>query len=183
MQRKYLLLFLIILNYSFVLTAKNSLDEIGYASWYGGKFQGRLTANGEVFDTYKFTAAHKTLPFNTIVKVTNISNKKTVIVRINDRGPFIKNRIIDLSKVAAEALDMINSGTAYVKVEIVEQVNEIDKNKSALIQIAAYKNIEYANKQEEAVSYLKSLSRKDDIILTLGAGDVWKVGRELLAEL
>lgn len=87
----------------------------GYASWYGGKFHGRKTANGEIFNTYDFTAAHRSLPFGTKIKVTNTANGRSVIVRINDRGPFVKGRIIDLSQAAAAELDMIRSGTAYVR--------------------------------------------------------------------
>lgn len=90
----------------------------GVASYYGKGFHGRKTANGEVFDMHELTAAHRTLPFNTIVKVTNLTNKKTVKVRINDRGPFVKNRIIDLSYGAAKKIDMIGSGTAKVRLEI-----------------------------------------------------------------
>jgi rare lipoprotein A len=90
-------------------------EETGIASWYGGKFQGRKTANGEIFDTYKLTAAHKTLPFDSLITVRNETNGKEVIVRINDRGPFIEGRIIDLSYEAARQIDMINSGTARVK--------------------------------------------------------------------
>jgi rare lipoprotein A len=86
----------------------------GIASWYGVKFHGRRTSNGEVYDKYKLTAAHKTLPFNTIVEVLNIENHKKVIVRINDRGPFVKNRIIDLSKKAASMLGIEDTGTAPV---------------------------------------------------------------------
>jgi rare lipoprotein A len=93
--------------------------QTGHASWYGGKFQGRLTANGERFDTNKHTAAHRTLPFGTRVRVTNLDNGKSTVVRINDRGPFIQGRIIDLSRAAAEELDMIETGTAPVRIEIV----------------------------------------------------------------
>ena len=95
-------------------------SEEGYASWYGGKFQGRKTANGETFDTNKMTAAHKTLPFNTMVKVTNFSNGKTVIVRINDRGPFIEGRIIDLSRAAAAKIGLAGMGVAHVRVDIIQ---------------------------------------------------------------
>lgn len=95
-------------------------ETSGYASWYGGKFQGRLTANGEIFDTNKFTAAHKTLPFGTMVKVTNISNGKSTVVRINDRGPFVEGRIIDLSHAAAEELNMLTAGVAPVKLEVLK---------------------------------------------------------------
>jgi rare lipoprotein A len=90
----------------------------GPASWYGGKFHGRLTANGERFDKDKLTAAHKTLPFGTKVRVTNSANGKSVVVRINDRGPFVGNRVIDLSQGAAGAVGMINSGVARVTIDV-----------------------------------------------------------------
>lgn len=90
----------------------------GVASWYGPGFHGRTTANGERYDMYGLTAAHKSLAFGTEVKVTNRTNGKSVIVRINDRGPFVGSRIIDLSKSAAEAIDMIGPGTAAVTVQI-----------------------------------------------------------------
>ncbi len=91
--------------------------ERGIASWYGGKFHGRRTANGETYNMYDLTAAHRWLPFGTLVRVTNLRNHKSVVVRINDRGPFVKNRIIDLSYAAARALDMIKTGTAPVELE------------------------------------------------------------------
>ncbi|MBN1647491.1 MAG: septal ring lytic transglycosylase RlpA family protein [Spirochaetales bacterium] len=94
--------------------------ETGFASWYGGKFQGRLTANGEVFDTHKLSAAHKTLPFNTIVRVTNLENGKTIDVRINDRGPFVEDRIIDLSMAAAKDLGMVGRGVAKVSLRVLK---------------------------------------------------------------
>jgi rare lipoprotein A len=90
----------------------------GRASWYGPKFHGRLTSNGETYNMYDLTAAHKTLPMNTVVRVTNRNNGKSTIVRINDRGPFVANRIIDLSKKAASNLGMIGTGTAPVRLEI-----------------------------------------------------------------
>jgi rare lipoprotein A len=91
----------------------------GKASWYGGEYQGRLTASGEVFDKNKLTAAHRTLPFQTIVNVRNLNNGKSVRVRINDRGPFIHGRIIDLSEAAAKALGMIREGVIPVSVQVV----------------------------------------------------------------
>lgn len=93
---------------------------VGIASYYGTKYHGRLTANGEVYDMYGITAAHKTLPFNTIVRVKNLKNNRELLVRINDRGPFIKGRILDLSYGAAKKLDMIIDGTGRVSIEIVE---------------------------------------------------------------
>ncbi len=92
----------------------------GIASWYGDKFHGRTTANGEKYDMYAYTAAHKELPFGTIVKVTHIKNGRSVRVRINDRGPFIEGRIIDLSRQAAEDIGLRAEGIAEVKVEIIE---------------------------------------------------------------
>lgn len=89
------------------------------ASFYADKFNGRQTASGEIFDMNGFTAAHKELPFNTMLRVTNLANGKTVTVRVNDRGPFIPGREIDLSKAAASKLDMIAAGTAKVSIEIV----------------------------------------------------------------
>ena len=90
----------------------------GVASYYGSGFHGKKTASGERFDMYGLTAAHRTLPFNTLVKVTNLKNKKFVVVRINDRGPFKKGRIIDLSLEAAKKINLIETGTAKVKLEI-----------------------------------------------------------------
>lgn len=92
----------------------------GYASYYADKFHGRKTSSGEVFDMNGFTAAHRTLPFGTKVKVTNIKNGKSVVVKINDRGPFKEERIIDLSKAAAESIDMVNDGIAEVEIEVIE---------------------------------------------------------------
>lgn len=93
----------------------------GVASWYGPRFHGRKTANGEKYDQNQMTAAHKSLPFNTRVRVTNRRNGKSVIVRINDRGPYIGRRVIDLSKGAASRVDMINSGIAPVTIEILPE--------------------------------------------------------------
>lgn len=93
--------------------------ERGYASWYGGKFHGRRTANGEVFDTHRLTAAHRTLPFGTLVEVRNLDNDKTVTVRINDRGPFVRGRVVDLSYAAARQIGMVGPGTAKVELAVV----------------------------------------------------------------
>ena len=96
--------------------------QLGTASWYGGRFIGRRTASGSRFNTYAFTAAHKTLPFGSTVKVTNMRNQKSCIVKITDRGPFIPGRIIDLSAAAAKEIGMFSSGISKVKVEIVEKL-------------------------------------------------------------
>lgn len=94
-------------------------DQVGTASWYGRKFHGRSTANGETYDMNDFSAAHTTLPMPSYVKVTNLSNNRSIVVRINDRGPFVSNRIIDLSRRAAQELGYLNKGTARVRVEAV----------------------------------------------------------------
>jgi rare lipoprotein A len=91
--------------------------ETGMASWYGPGFHGKTTASGEIFNQDKFTAAHPSLPWGSRVKVTNLANGKSVDVRINDRGPFAKGRIIDVSRAAARALGMVESGVATVEVE------------------------------------------------------------------
>ena len=129
--------------------------EVGYASWYGGKFQGRQTANGERFDTKKLTAAHKTLPFDTVVRVTNLENNLSVKVRINDRGPFIEGRIIDLSRAAADVIGMAGKGIALVKVEPVEtKKNQKSAPKTYIIQIGAYSNRENALRTEQRAEQL-----------------------------
>jgi rare lipoprotein A len=93
--------------------------QSGLASWYGCEEQGRRTADGETYNRHSFTAASRHLPFNTIVRVTNENNGRSVQVRINDRGPFVKDRILDLSEAAAETLDMKRVGTAPVKIEVI----------------------------------------------------------------
>ena len=94
-------------------------SEEGIASWYGQKFHGHLTANGETYDMFTMSAAHKTLPLPSFVRVTNLLNGRQAVVRVNDRGPFHNNRVIDLSFAAAMKLDVISTGTAKVKVEVV----------------------------------------------------------------
>lgn len=104
----------------------------GMASWYGPGFQGRKTANGERFNTYEMTAAHKTLPFNTLIKVTNLDNGVSTVVRINDRGPFVRGRIIDLSNAAKNEIQM--GGLAQVRIEVYvpeeEETEEVEDNVS-----------------------------------------------------
>ena len=95
----------------------NFIEE-GNASWYGEPFHGRRASNGEIYDMYKLTAAHRTLPFETMVRVTNLSNGKSTVVRITDRGPFIENRVIDLSLAAAREIDSVGPGVVPVRVEI-----------------------------------------------------------------
>jgi len=99
--------------------ALSAYTEEGIASWYGVPFHGRRASNGEVYDMNKLTAAHRTLPFETVVRVTNLSNGKATVVRITDRGPFVDNRIIDLSMAAAREIDSVGAGVVPVRLEIV----------------------------------------------------------------
>jgi rare lipoprotein A len=99
--------------------SSGDIFQTGIASWYGDDFQGRTTADGEIYDMHKLTAAHQTLPFHTIVEVENLENGEKVLVRINDRGPFLKDRIIDLSLQAAQRLAMTDKGTAAVNIRLI----------------------------------------------------------------
>ena len=137
----------------------------GIASWYGPNFHAKLTSNGETYDMYGMTAAHKTLPMNTMVKVLNLDNGKSTIVRINDRGPFVSGRIIDLSNKAAHEINMVKKGTARVKVTILgfnakiatttTQKNEVATINKFYVQVGAFRYLEGA----------KTIRRKFDLIL------------------
>lgn len=116
------------INYT-VLKSAQGFEQTGTASWYGKKFHGHLTSNGEIYNMYAMSAAHKNLPLPTYLKVSNLANNKSVIVRVNDRGPFHENRIIDLSYSAAHKLDMLKTGTAKVKITAITNFsNKIEKS-------------------------------------------------------
>lgn len=134
---------------------KGEVIEEGVASWYGPKFHGKLTANGERYDMYGLTAAHRTLPFNTLLRVENLENGESVVVRVNDRGPFAKNRIIDLSKKAAQAIDMIGNGTAPVKLVLLE--GDLKNSRTTDLKTATY-TVQLGSFQTEAGAF--ELSRK-----------------------
>ncbi len=110
-------------NKSVSVPAPSGYTEEGNASWYGVPFHGRHASNGEIYDMYKLTAAHRTLPFETMVRVTNLNNGKTTVVRITDRGPFVDNRIIDLSLAAAREVDSVGPGVVPVRVEVLGGVD------------------------------------------------------------
>lgn len=107
------------------MAVRPTFSTTGLASWYGPRFHGKRTASGERYNQNALTAAHKTLPFGTMVRVINLANDREIIVRINDRGPFVRGRIIDLSRKAAKELAMTRSGTARVRIESLETV-EVD---------------------------------------------------------
>lgn len=120
------------------------------ASWYGVPFNGRRTSDGEIFNMFQYTAAHRTLPFGTVVRVTNLNNGKQVEVRINDRGPFVANRIIDLSYAAAVAIGMIGTGTAPVRLDVLAAPN---LNAGFFgVQVAAFQSEQNAERLREQLS-------------------------------
>lgn len=144
----------------FVRKSPKGYNEIGYASWYGTKFHGRLTATGEPYDMLAMTAANKTLPIPCYAQVTNLENKRQVIVKINDRGPFVAGRIIDLSYAAALKLGIVGKGTAKVRVKTIDpnddqykhiQVTTLRKNDVKYIQVAVLKNREDAQNLQDLI--------------------------------
>ncbi len=125
-------------------------NEEGNASWYGAPFHGRRASNGEVYDMYKLTAAHRTLPFETVVRVTNVTNGKSTTVRITDRGPFVANRIIDLSLAAAKEIDSVGPGVVPVRLEI---LSAIDPNSGYFtVQIGAFRDRGNAERLRDRLS-------------------------------
>ena len=120
--------------------AKIGSTESGIASWYGHPYHGRRAANGEVYDMEKMTAAHRTYPFETWIRVTNLSNDRTVDVRIQDRGPFIRGRIIDLSKAAAREIDLLGPGITKVKLTVITAPKNVEKQRELFaIQVGAFR--------------------------------------------
>lgn len=113
-----------------VMNDPTGYEAYGAASWYGEKFHGNRTSNGEVYDMYEMTAAHKTLPIPSYVRVTNLENGKSIVVRVNDRGPFAHGRIIDLSYAGAYKLDFLREGTAKVKVEYIDPLSRSNDDSS-----------------------------------------------------
>jgi rare lipoprotein A len=138
-----------------------AFEQEGVASWYGGHFHGRKTASGEVFDTYNdYTAAHQELPFGTTLMVTNLDNGKSIKVRVNDRGPFVKDRILDVSQRAAEDLGMIGTGTAHVVIKALDSNLTVEDVKAmsnhVTIQVGAYRNMLNAKKMKDRVATIFS---------------------------
>ncbi len=113
-------------------------EQTGMASWYGEEFHGKLTSNKEIYNMYAMTAAHKTLPFGTYVKVTNLTNGKSAVVRINDRGPFVKGRIIDLSFAAADKLGMSETGVAPVRIAVLRRFSPRKSSQKFVVQAGSF---------------------------------------------
>lgn len=123
--------------------------ETGIASWYGRDFHGRKTASGEIFDMYGISAAHRTLPLGTVIRVTNLENSRSIKVRVNDRGPYAKNRVLDLSYGAAKELGFVAQGTVRVKIE---SLDEIRDTATYTVQAASFIEEENARMLKERLS-------------------------------
>ena len=123
--------------------------ETGWASWYGPAYHQRKGSNGEVYDMNGMTAAHRTLPLNSIVRVTNLATRSSALLRITDRGPFVNDRVIDLSKAAAIKLDVWRPGTAKVKIEVLETPKPIETGGKWCVQIGGFKDVQEANRLKD----------------------------------
>ena len=135
-------------------------SQIGIASWYGVEEHGRPTATGERFTMYGYTAAHRTLPMGTIIRITNLENGRDVIVKVNDRGPFVEGRIVDLSHAAAKSIDMIDNGTAKVKVEVISSPGRTNNYFEAMytVQIGSFSEKQNAlNLKKELDTYMNDI--------------------------
>jgi rare lipoprotein A len=130
---------------------KPLLTETGVASWYGPPYHNHRGSNGEVYDMNQMTAAHRTLPLNSVVRVTNIKTGHSAIVRITDRGPFIGERILDLSLAAAKAVDVWAAGIAWVKLEVLETPVPIDSGGKWAVQIGAFNTVQAATQMKETL--------------------------------
>jgi rare lipoprotein A len=145
--------------------------ETGVASWYGHPYHGRRAANGEIYDMEKLTAAHRTLPFDTWLRVVNLANTKTVEVRITDRGPFVEGRIIDLSHAAARAIEMIGPGTARVRIEVIRTPKYAPPAAFA-VQVGAFRDRSNA---ERLRAEMESRYGSARLIQRADTPDLWRV--------
>jgi rare lipoprotein A len=150
---------------------RSSDDEFGIASWYGDPYHGRHAANGEIYDMEKMTAAHKTLPFNTWVRVLNLSNRKEVRVRINDRGPFIEGRIIDLSRAAARSIDLLMPGITPVEVEVLARPPGDGRPDQFAVQVGAFRE------RPNADAYMEQMraSYGEAAVISREGDPLWRV--------
>lgn len=149
--------------------------EEGNASWYGAPFHGRRASNGEIYDMYKMTAAHRTLPFNSMVRVTNLNNGKSAVVRITDRGPFVDNRIIDLSLAAARQLDAVGPGVIPVRLEVLSGGDPYSGYFT--VQVGAFKDPNNADRLRDRLSAQYSPVFIQQVTLEDGAYYRVRVGR------
>jgi len=145
--------------------------ETGLASWYGHPYHGRPAANGEIYDMERMTAAHRTLPFTTWVRVFDLDTSKTVDLRITDRGPFVDGRIIDISHAAAREIDMIGPGTARVRIEVI-RLPEVGEGMGFAVQVGVFRNRRNA---ERVRSRMETRYGSARLLLRPGNPEVWRV--------
>jgi len=153
-------------DYSLPKQSRLIKSQEGIASWYGKDFHGEKTSSGDIYDMHKLTAAHKELPLGSLVKVTNLENRHQVEVLINDRGPFIRGRIIDLSYAAAKALDMVDQGTALVRIILISPPPAA--NKQSVFPLTCYYGIQagsFANRKNAQVLYVKLQALTKDVFM------------------
>ncbi len=156
----------------------NNFTEEGLASWYGRKFHGKKTSSGEIYNMYLYSAAHKTLPIPSYIKVTNLANNKSLNVRVNDRGPFVDDRILDLSYAAARDLSFADKGTTRVRIEsisVISQENSDDLSEDGVIylQTGVYSkqnNALLAKSQLESQGYQVKIQQRDDALFSVKVG-------------
>ncbi len=146
--------------------------EQGVASWYGIPFHGRPAADGEIYDMEKLVAAHRLMPFNTWLKVTNLANNKSVNVRVIDRGPFVGGRIIDLSKAAARQIDLLGPGVGSVRLEVIAAPVDIPSNDFYAVQVGAFSV--YANAERAREQYAQRFGTAQ-LAVKQGVAPLWKV--------
>lgn len=144
---------------------------MGVASWYGHPYHGRPAADGEIYDMEQMTAAHRTLPFNTWVRVFNLDTNKNIDLRIIDRGPFVDGRIIDISHAAAEAIDMIGPGTARVRIEVI-RLPEVPEPAIFAVQVGAFRDRHNAERIRDEMQARYGAAR---LVLRPGNPDLWRV--------
>jgi rare lipoprotein A len=176
-MNRYLAILTLTLACIIGLNAQDNYSATGLASYYADKFEGRKTASGEIYRHSDLTAAHPSLPFGTMLKVTNLNNNKSVIVRVNDRGPFVKGRIIDVSKSAAIRLEAINDGIVKVTVEKTNNTAQdlsISQTKNSYYQIdVRSKKLSGYGVQIGSFSQMDNLIRLSDAIRKENSGDVF----------
>jgi rare lipoprotein A len=155
-----------------MLSVPIGYTEHGIASWYGIPYHGRPAADGEIYDMEKLVAAHRVLPFNTWVKVTNAANGKSVNVRIIDRGPFVEGRILDLSKAGARAIDLLGPGIAEVRIEVIAAPADVPSNDFYAVQVGAFSIMQNA---ERARSDFERRYGVATVVLRPGSVPMWRV--------
>jgi rare lipoprotein A len=145
--------------------------ETGWASWYGPGFQNRPAANGEPFDAERMTAAHRTLPLNSIARITNVKTGETALVRITDRGPFVSDRVLDLSRAAARRLSVYQHGTALVRIEVLQTPSPIASGGRWCVQIGAFAKSDDASQLKEKLSHRYSTAKV--LLFSSPTGESW----------